>query len=101
MRALQIGRSGMSKLDPGLNSRRSPRCETGPRSRVAAMTATCRLTSFIDRLLNDARIDFFAMHRDAFGGVDSQADLIPFHAHYCHRYLVTDHERFANAPGEY
>jgi hypothetical protein len=38
------------------------------------------LTRFVERLLNDAGIDFFAMHRDAFRGVDSQADLIPFYA---------------------
>ena len=51
--------------------------------------------------MNDARVDFFAMHRDAFGGVDSHADLIPFHTQYGHRYLIADHERFANVSGEY
>src|SRR5271156_5511410 len=59
------------------------------------------LSGFVESLLNDARIDFLSMHRDAFGGIDPQTNLIPFNAQYRHSDFVADHERLANASGEY
>src|SRR5271169_609020 len=41
------------------------------------------------------------MHRDAFGGIVPQTNLISFNAEYCHGDFVADHERLANASGEY
>src|ERR1700682_80666 len=49
----------------------------------------------------DPLVYLFAMYRDVFGRVDSNADLVALDAQYGHGNFVADHHRLADTPGQY
>jgi hypothetical protein len=49
----------------------------------------------------DSLVNLFAMYRDVFGGVDTNAYLVSLHAQNGHRNFVSDHYGFANSSRQY
>jgi hypothetical protein len=79
----------------GCTARESSKCcELGGRCRIGGVAAR----SFLFAL--DALVDFFTMHSNCLGGVDSDAHLIALYSQYCNGDVVADHHRLPHTSGQ-